>query len=59
MKITLEIPDNKVMCAFLNGVRIGDDGLEMFSFQLSGDDFEDGNTVKLPRKGFDNGKEST
>ena len=48
MKITIDIPDNKVLCAFLNGVRIGDDGLEMFSFQMTGDDFEDGNTVKLP-----------
>lgn len=51
MKITLEIPDNHVMCAFLNGVRIADDGgMEMFSFQIAGEEFEDGNTFKLPRE---------
>lgn len=56
MKITFDIPDNKVLCAFLNGVRVGDDGMEMFSFQISGDEFEDGNTVKLPREVVDDGK---
>lgn len=49
MKITLDIPDS-VICAFLNGVRIGDTGMEMFSFQLGGDDLEDGKTTKLPRE---------
>ena len=57
MKITLDIPDNTVLCAFLNGVRIGGDtGMEMFSFQISGDEFEDGNTVKLPREETGDGK---
>ena len=56
MKITLDIPDNTVLCAFLNGVRIGDTGMEMFSFQISGDEFEDGNTVKLPREVIYDGK---
>lgn len=55
MKITLDISDNVVLCAFLNGVRVGGDGLEMFSFQLGSDDFEDGKTIKLPREGSDNG----
>lgn len=50
MKITLDIPDNMVLCAFLNGVRIGDTGMEMFSFQIAGEEFKDGNTFKLPRE---------
>ena len=48
MKITLEITDTAI-CAFLNGVQVGANGLEMFSFQLGGDDLKDGNTIKLPR----------
>lgn len=49
MKVTLEIP-NDILCAFLNGVRIGDTGLEMFSYQIGSDDLKDGNTLKLPRE---------
>lgn len=48
MKITLDIPDG-VMCAFLNGVRVTETGMEMFSFQLGGDDLKDGKETKLPR----------
>jgi len=48
MKITLDISDS-VICAFINGVRVGGTGLEMFSHQLDSDDLVDGNTVKLPR----------
>lgn len=48
MKITLEIPD-RVICAFLNGVEVGDSGMSLFSYQLDSDDLKDGNTVKLPR----------
>jgi hypothetical protein len=56
MKVTIDIPNNTILCAFLNGVRVGDAGLEMFSFQLDGDDLVDGNTVKLPREVIDDGK---
>lgn len=49
MKITLEINDG-VICAFLNGVQLTATGMEMFSFQLGGDDLADGNTIKLPRE---------
>lgn len=55
MKVTIDIPNNTILCAFLNGVRVGDDGLEMFSFQISGDEFANGNTVKLPREVKDDG----
>jgi hypothetical protein len=48
MKITLEINDGAI-CAFLNGVQITATGMEMFSYQLGGDDLKDGNTIKLPR----------
>jgi hypothetical protein len=48
MKITLDIPDGAI-CAFLNGVQITYNGMEMFSYQLGGDDLEDGKTTKLPR----------
>lgn len=49
MKIILDIPDG-VMCAFLNGVQTGRTGLEMFSYQLDGDDLVDGKETKLPRE---------
>lgn len=48
MKIILDIP-NSAICAFLNGVKTSATGLEMFSFQLGGDDLVDGKTTKLPR----------
>ena len=48
MKITLDIPDG-VICAFLNGVQMGCTGMEMFSYQLDGDDLVDGKETKLPR----------
>lgn len=49
MKITLDISDT-VICAFFNGVELTNTGMQMFSFQLDGDDLKDGNTVKLPRE---------
>lgn len=49
MKITLDISDT-IICAFLNGVEVTNTGMQMFSFQLDGDDLKDGNTVKLPRE---------
>lgn len=49
MKITLDIPDNIIMCAFLNGVEMTNSGMQMFSYQLGSDDFKDGNVIKLPR----------
>lgn len=53
MKITLDIPDG-CFCGFLNGVKTGETGLELFSFQLESDDFKDGKVTKLPReKGID------
>ena len=52
MKIILDIP-NGVLCAFLSGVKTGSTGLEMFSFQLDGDDLIDGKETKLPREGKD------
>lgn len=48
MKIILDISDSTI-CAFLNGVKLGETGLEMFSFQLDSDDLVDGKTTKLPR----------
>ncbi len=54
MKIILDIPDGAI-CAFLNGVQIGRDGLELFSYQLGGDDLVDGKETKLPRERKDNG----
>ena len=49
MRIILNIPDGAI-CAFLNGVQIGNTGLEMFSYQLGGDDLVDGKETKLPRE---------
>ena len=49
MKIILDIPDG-VMCAFLNGVQATNRGMEMFSYQLDGDELVDGKTTKLPRE---------
>ena len=48
MKIILDIP-NSAICAFLTGVKLGETGLELFSFQLGSDDLVDGKTTKLPR----------
>ena len=53
MKITLDIPDT-VICAFFSGVRYGNTGMEMFSYQLDSDDLKDGKTTKLPREDVDN-----
>lgn len=54
MKIILDIPD-RVICAFLSGVRYGNTGMELFTYQLASDDLEDGKETKLPRerKGYD------
>lgn len=49
MKITLDIPDG-IICAFFNGVEYTRTGMQMFSYQIDGDDLKDGNTVKLPRE---------
>lgn len=49
MKIILDIP-NGVLCAFLSGVKTSSTGLEMFSYQLDGDDLIDGKETKLPRE---------
>ena len=49
MKIILDIPDGAI-CAFLNGVQITRTGMEMFSYQLDGEDLEDGKETKLPRE---------
>ena len=49
MKIILDIPDG-VICAFLNGVKNGNTGLEMFIYQLGSDDLVDGKETKLPRE---------
>ena len=49
MRITLDIPDG-IICGFFNGVEHTNTGLQLVSYQLSSDDFADGNTVKLPRK---------
>ena len=57
MRITLDIPDG-IICGFFNGVEYTNTGLQLVSYQLSSDDFADGNTVKLPRErkeGADNG----
>jgi hypothetical protein len=55
MKITLDIP-NGVICAFLNGVRVNESfGMEMFSFQLGGESFEDGKETRLPREDAEDG----
>ena len=56
MRITLDIPDG-IICGFFNGVERTNEGLQLVSYQLSSDDFTDGNTVKLPRarkEGADN-----
>ena len=50
MKIILDIPDG-VLCAFMSGVKVGRTGMEMFSWQLDGDDLVDGKETKLPRNG--------
>jgi hypothetical protein len=49
MKIILDIQDG-VVCAFLNGVRYTNTGMEMFSHQLDSDDLVDGKETKLPRE---------
>lgn len=49
MRITLDIPDG-IICGFFNGVERTETGLQLVSYQLSSDDFMDGNTVKLPRE---------
>ena len=49
MIIKLDIPD-EIICGFLNGVEHTNRGLQLVSYQLSSDDFTDGNTVKLPRE---------
>lgn len=49
MKVTLDIP-NGVICAFLSGVEVTDNGMQLVTYQLDADDLTDGNTVKLPRK---------
>ena len=49
MRITLDIPDG-IICGFFNGVEYTNTGLQLVSYQLSSDDFADGNTVKLPRE---------
>ena len=49
MRITLDIPDG-IICGFFNGVEHINVGLQLVSYQLSSDDFTDGNTVKLPRE---------
>lgn len=49
MRITLDIPDG-IICGFFNGVECAETGLQLVSYQLSSDDFTDGNTVKLPRE---------
>lgn len=36
--------------SFFNGVEHTNTGLQLVSYQLSSDDFTDGNTVKLPRE---------
>ena len=49
MRITFDIPDG-IICGFLNCVENTNAGLHLVSYQLSSDDFTDGNTVKLPRE---------
>ena len=49
MRITLDIPDG-IICGFLNCIEHTTAGLQLVSYQLSSDDFTDGNTVKLPRE---------
>ena len=49
MRITLDIPDG-IICGFLNCIERTNAGLQLVSYQLSSDDFTDGNTVKLPRE---------
>ena len=49
MRITLDIPDG-IICGFFNCVEHTNAGLRLVSYQLSSDDFTDGNTVKLPRE---------
>ena len=46
MRITLDIPDG-IICGFFNCVEHTNAGLQLVSYQLSSDDFTDGNTVKL------------
>ena len=57
MRITLDISDGTIY-GFFNAVEYTNTGLQFVSYQLSSDDFADGNTVKLPREqkeGADNG----
>lgn len=49
MRITLDIPDG-IICGFFNGVERTNEGLQLVSYQLSSDDFTDGNTIKLSRE---------
>ena len=49
MKVTLDINDG-ILCAFLCGVECTPNGMQMFSYQLDGDDLVNGGTIKLPRE---------
>ena len=49
MRIVLNLPDD-ILCGFLNGVKMGCSGLELFSYQLGSDDFTNGNEITLPRE---------
>ena len=49
MRITLDIPDG-IIGGFFNCVEHTNAVLKLVSYQLSSDDFTDGNTVKLPRE---------
>ena len=49
MRITLDIPDG-LLGGSLNCGEHTDAGLQLVSYQLSSDDFTDGNTVKLQRE---------
>ena len=49
MRITLDIPDG-LICGFFTAVEHPNPGSQLVSYQLSSDDFTDGNTVKLPRE---------
>ena len=49
MRITFDIPDG-IICGFFNCIEHTNAGLQLVSYQLSSDDFTDGNTAKLPRE---------
>ena len=50
MRITLDIPDG-IICGFFNCVEHTNEGLQLVSYQLSSDDFTDGNTVNFRENG--------